>query len=61
MTKTFALDVYGTLIDPHAVAASLEAHVGDQAAWFSEIWRGKQLEYSFRRGLMAECRALAGV
>ena len=56
MPATFALDIYGTLIDPLAVKTALVAHVGDDAAVFAETWRTKQLEYSFRRGLMGDYR-----
>jgi len=52
MTITLAFDVYGTLIDTHGVVSALEKHVGNKAAEFSRTWREKQLEYSFRRGLM---------
>jgi 2-haloacid dehalogenase len=52
MAVTFAFDVYGTLIDTHGVVAKLEEIVGDRARDFSSTWRDKQLEYSFRRGLM---------
>jgi 2-haloacid dehalogenase len=52
MTITLAFDVYGTLIDTHGVVVALEKHVGARAPEFSRIWREKQLEYSFRRGLM---------
>lgn len=52
MTITLAFDVYGTLIDTHGVVVELEKHIGNQAAAFSQTWRDKQLEYSFRRGLM---------
>jgi 2-haloacid dehalogenase len=52
MTITLAFDVYGTLIDTHGVVVELEKHVGSQASTFSQTWRDKQLEYSFRRGLM---------
>lgn len=45
-------DVYGTLVDPLAMAEPLRALVGEQAGRFAELWRSKQLEYSFRRGLM---------
>jgi len=44
--------VYGTLIDTHGVLIVLEKLIGNQAAEFSRRWREKQLEYSFRRGLM---------
>ena len=52
MAITIAFDVYGTLIDTHGVVAKLEELVGDRALDFSSTWRDKQLEYSFRRGLM---------
>jgi 2-haloacid dehalogenase len=56
MPTTLALDIYGTLIDPLAVKTALLAHVGDEAGAFAETWRSKQLEYSFRRGLMGAYR-----
>jgi 2-haloacid dehalogenase len=52
MSFTIAFDVYGTLIDTHGVVTELEKLVGDKARDFSQAWRNKQLEYSFRRGLM---------
>jgi 2-haloacid dehalogenase len=47
-----AFDVYGTLIDTAGVVLKLRDLVGDRAEEFSRTWRAKQLEYSFRRGLM---------
>jgi len=52
MSVTLAFDVYGTLIDTHSVVSKLRKMVGGKAEIFSLTWRGKQLEYSFRRGLM---------
>jgi len=52
MTITLAIDVYGTLIDTQGVTAALEKYAGNSAKEFSQRWREKQLEYSFRRGLM---------
>ena len=52
MATTLAFDVYGTLIDTHGVVSQLEELVGGRAHDFSAAWRDKQLEYSFRRGLM---------
>ncbi len=52
MKTTLAFDIYGTLIDTHGVKASLQQMIGDLAGEFSNLWREKQLEYSFRRGLM---------
>ncbi|MCS5591958.1 MAG: haloacid dehalogenase type II [Gammaproteobacteria bacterium] len=52
MSKTLAFDVYGTLIDTDGVVSALQNLIGDKAKQFSHTWREKQLEYSFRRGLM---------
>lgn len=52
MAKVLAFDVYGTLIDTQGVVTRLRGLVGDNAEEFSRLWRDKQLEYSFRRGLM---------
>ena len=61
MPITLALDIYGTLIDPLAVRTALVTHVGEEAAAFAETWRSKQLEYSFRRGLMGAYRDFSHV
>jgi len=66
---TLAFDVYGTLIDTAGVTVELEKHLGaggvagkggsgaaELAAEFSNRWRLKQLEYTFRYGLMGEYR-----
>ena len=52
MPVTLAFDVYGTLIDTHGVTVLLASRIGDNSVAFSHLWREKQLEYSFRRGLM---------
>ncbi len=52
MAVTLAFDVYGTLINTHGVVTALQTLVGTKALDFSQTWRDKQLEYSFRRGLM---------
>lgn len=52
MSITLAFDVYGTLIDTHGIVQALEEMVDAEAVAFSNAWRNKQLEYSFRRGLM---------
>jgi 2-haloacid dehalogenase len=59
MTTTLGFDVYGTLIDTHGVVHSLAKHVGPHALAFSNAWRAKQLEYSFRRGLMKQYQTFA--
>jgi 2-haloacid dehalogenase len=47
-----AFDVYGTLIDPFRMEDHLRAHFREKATEASELWRSKQIEYSFRRALM---------
>lgn len=50
--STLAFDVYGTLIDTQGVVGALQGLIGERATAFALAWREKQLEYSFRRGLM---------
>lgn len=52
MKHTLAFDVYGTLINTSGVLETLEGMIGKDAGKFMNLWRNKQLEYSFRRGLM---------
>ena len=52
MPDTIGFDVYGTLVDPLAMKAQLEAVAADLAGRMSQLWREKQIEYTFRRALM---------
>ncbi len=52
MKATLAFDVYGTLVDPDGMAEHLARDMGVSSVAFAALWREKQLEYSFRRGLM---------
>ena len=52
MSITIGFDVYGTLIDTAGVTEALNRFAGERAVQFSNLWREKQLEYSFRRALM---------
>ena len=52
MTVTLGIDVYGTLIDTAGVTDALQPVAGERALAVALRWREKQLEYSFRRGLM---------
>lgn len=52
MKYTIAFDVYGTLINTSGIFNSLEKLMREKASLFMDTWRNKQLEYSFRRGLM---------
>lgn len=60
MNYTLAFDVYGTLINISGVFNSLEQMIGDKAKPFMDTWRNKQLEYSFRRGLMQKYTDFSG-
>jgi 2-haloacid dehalogenase len=52
MKTTLAFDVYGTLVDPMGMSRLLEQDAGEQASAVAGLWREKQLEFSFRKGLM---------
>jgi 2-haloacid dehalogenase len=45
--RAYVFDAYGTLFDVHAAIARHRAEAGADAERFSEIWRTKQLEYSW--------------
>ena len=47
MPRAFVFDAYGTLFDVHAAINRHRAAAGPDADRFSEIWRTKQLEYSW--------------
>lgn len=47
-------DAYGTLFDLINPVAARAAKVGDKANPLSELWRRKQLEYSWLRSLMGQ-------
>ncbi|MCR9139001.1 MAG: haloacid dehalogenase type II [Alphaproteobacteria bacterium] len=50
----YVFDAYGTLFDVHAAVRRHASDVGPQGQRLSEIWRQKQLEYSWVRALMGE-------
>jgi 2-haloacid dehalogenase len=52
MATTLTFDVYGTLINTEGISGLVKTFVGDKAISFMDSWRAKQLEYTFRRGLM---------
>jgi 2-haloacid dehalogenase len=47
MSSIFVFDAYGTLFDVHAAMARFRGEVGPDGERMSEIWRTKQLEYSW--------------
>ena len=50
--KALVFDAYGTLFDVHSVVAECEALFPGKGASLSQLWRGKQLEYTWLRSLM---------
>ena len=48
----YAFDAYGTLFDVHAAVRRHADAIGPDGPLLSEIWRAKQLEYSWVRTLM---------
>ena len=52
MPAAFVFDAYGTLFDVHSVATRCESCWPGQGARVSQLWRAKQLEYTWQRSLM---------
>lgn len=48
----YVFDAYGTLFDVHAAVRRHAEALGDKGPALSELWRAKQLEYSWVRSLM---------
>jgi 2-haloacid dehalogenase len=52
MTKAFVFDAYGTLFDVHSVVQACDACWPGKGTQLSQLWRAKQLEYTWLRSLM---------
>lgn len=52
--RAFVFDAYGTLFDVHSAVSRHAALVGPNAARLSEVWRSKQLEYTWTRSGMGK-------
>ena len=50
--SVYVFDAYGTLFDVHSAVARYRHEIGPKADRLSELWRGKQLEYTWTRTLM---------
>ena len=50
--SAFVFDAYGTLFDVHSIAALAEELAPRQGGMLSQLWRTKQLEYSWLQSLM---------
>ncbi len=51
-TRVIVFDAYGTLLDIHSVLDEASRAFGDAAAGIVDLWRAKQLEYSWLRSMM---------
>jgi 2-haloacid dehalogenase len=56
MAGVLVFDLYGTLVDPQAMAADLTELLGTDGSGLARLWRSKQLEYSFRLSVMESYR-----
>lgn len=52
MPRAFVFDAYGTLFDVHSVQTRCESLWPGKGAQLSQLWRTKQLEYTWLRSLM---------
>ena len=50
--QALVFDAYGTLFDVHSVLQRCEAFFAGKGAQLSQLWRAKQLEYTWQRSLM---------
>jgi 2-haloacid dehalogenase len=50
--RACVFDAYGTLFDVHSAVGRLRAELGDRGEALSQLWRTKQLEYTWLRALM---------
>jgi 2-haloacid dehalogenase len=52
MNSAFVFDAYGTLFDVHSVQRRCESYWPGKGLQLSQLWRAKQLEYTWQRSLM---------
>ena len=52
--KAYVFDAYGTLFDVHSAVSRHAGIVGENPARVSEVWRNKQLEYTWTRSGMGQ-------
>ena len=59
--EAFVFDAYGTLYDVHSVAARCESFWPAKGTQLSQLWRAKQLEYTWQRSLMRRYEPFSSV
>jgi len=52
MKSAFVFDAYGTLFDVHSVQQRCDTFWPGKGSQLSQLWRAKQLEYTWQRSLM---------
>ncbi len=52
MSSALVFDAYGTLFDVHSVQERCDSFWSGKGALLSQLWRAKQLEYTWQRSLM---------
>jgi len=50
--RACVFDAYGTLFDVHSAVGRLKPQIGEKADTLSELWRTRQLQYTWLRALM---------
>ncbi|MGL5576082.1 MAG: haloacid dehalogenase type II [Sarcina sp.] len=59
--KICVFDAYGTLFDVHLASKKLSKEIDNNYEEFSNLWRAKQLEYSFLREIMKEYKSFFSI
>lgn len=59
--KALVFDLYGTLYNVHSVVAACEQRFPGQGEAISALWRQKQLEYTWLRGLSGDYKNFEGL
>lgn len=59
--RAIIFDVYGTLFDVHSVASRASQGIGGDIQALSNLWRQKQIEYTWRLALMERYRGFREV
>jgi len=54
--RACVFDAYGTLFDVHSAVGKHRSRLGKHADSISQLWRSKQLEYTWLRSLMGQYR-----
>lgn len=61
MIRAVVFDAYGTLFDVHSVVQRCETFFHGKGAQLSQLWRSKQLEYTWQRSLMRQYKPFSSV